>query len=105
MLGSSIFIWVVNRVLETQFSCGRHVEKYNHIGPHQTIKIESQRLDLLAKIESLRLEMLVNNIVSKPAYKLYSLDFMAIWLFSSSITFPNLCPPELMFGLLDHYIT
>ena len=36
----SIFIRVVNRVLETRFPCGRH------IGPHQTMEIESQRLDL-----------------------------------------------------------
>ena len=35
---------------------------------HQTIEIEFQELDLLAKIESLRLEMLLNNIVSKPTY-------------------------------------
>ena len=36
----SIFIRVVNRVLETRFPCGRH------IGPHQTMEIKSQRLDL-----------------------------------------------------------
>ena len=35
--------------------------------PHQTIKIESLRLDLWAKIESHRLEMLVNNIIWEPS--------------------------------------
>ena len=37
--------------------------KICHIGPHQTMEIVSQRLVLWAKIESLRLKMLVNNIV------------------------------------------
>ena len=36
--------------------------------PHQTLEIESLRLNLLAKIEFKRLEILVNYIVSKPAY-------------------------------------
>ena len=49
-----------NRVLETRFPGGRHVGKMSH----QTRKTEPQRLDFnKAKIESLRLEMLLNNIV------------------------------------------
>ena len=38
--------------------------KICHIGRHQGMEIESQRLDLYAKIESQRLELLVNDIVS-----------------------------------------
>ena len=39
------FILVVNQVLETWFSCRCHVEKC-HIRREQSIKIESQKLDL-----------------------------------------------------------
>ena len=38
--------------------------KICHIGGHQSMEIESQKLDLWAKIESQRLELLVNDIVS-----------------------------------------
>ena len=50
------FFWFVNRVLEARF-LGRKLL------PHQPMEIEYLRLDLLAKIESHKLEMLVNNIV------------------------------------------
>ena len=50
------FFWFVNRALEARF-LGRKLL------PHQTMEIEHLRLDLLAKIKSHKLEMLVNNIV------------------------------------------
>ena len=50
------FFWFVNRALEARFP-GRKLL------PHQTMEIEHLRLDLLAKIKSHKLEMLVNNIV------------------------------------------
>ena len=50
------FFWFVNRALEARFP-GRKLL------PHQTMEIKHLRLDLLAKIDPHKLEMLVNNIV------------------------------------------
>ena len=55
----------VNRVLETQFTSRCHVEKNANSDPIRTCKPSLKGSIYRPKIEPLRLELLINDIVSK----------------------------------------
>ena len=55
----------VNRVLETQFTSKCHVEKNANSDPIRTCKPSLKGSIYRPKIEPLRLELLINDIVSK----------------------------------------
>ena len=62
------FFWIVNRVLKTRFSSGRHVENDATSDMIRPWKSSLKESIYMPKIESLKLELLIKYIVSKPVY-------------------------------------